>query len=85
MAITAAVAAAVAAALVAIVGMDDSESGVQREAALARGVCDKVASPRGSDGNRGTAARPYATVTKLANSLRPGETGCLRAATTGGG
>jgi nitrous oxidase accessory protein NosD len=31
-----------------------------------RGVCDRVASPRGS-------------VAKLANSLRPGQTGCLRA------
>jgi hypothetical protein len=48
-------------------------------AALPRGACDKVASPRGSNGNPGTAANPYATVGKLANSLRAGETGCLRA------
>lgn len=38
-----------------------------------------MASPRGSNRDRGTAASPYATVGKLANSLRPGETGCLRA------
>jgi hypothetical protein len=44
-----------------------------------REACDKVAAPRGSNGNPGTAARPYATVGKLANSLRPGQTGCLRA------
>lgn len=42
-------------------------------------ACDKVASPRGSDAKRGTATAPYATVGKLANSLRPGQTGCLRA------
>ena len=44
----------------------------------AAAACDKVASTRGSDRDRGTAARPYATVGKLANSLRPGQTGCLR-------
>jgi parallel beta helix pectate lyase-like protein len=44
----------------------------------ARAACDKVASLRGSNADRGTAAHPYATVGKLANSLRPGQTGCLR-------
>ena len=56
-----------------------------REAALAKGVCDKVASPRGSDRNRGSAGRPYATVGKLASSLRRGQTGCLRAGVYRGG
>jgi len=41
--------------------------------------CDKVASPLGSDAWAGTAAEPYATVEHLANSLSPGQTGCLRA------
>ena len=42
-------------------------------------ACDKVASPLGSDAYPGTAAEPYATVERLANSLAPGQTGCLRA------
>ena len=41
--------------------------------------CDKVASPLGSDAYPGTVAEPYATVEHLANSLSPGQTGCLRA------
>ena len=41
--------------------------------------CDKVASPLGSDAFPGTVADPYATVEHLANSLKPGQTGCLRA------
>ena len=42
-------------------------------------ACDKVASPLGSDAFPGTTAQPYATVDHLANSLKPGQTGCLRA------
>ena len=42
-------------------------------------ACDKVASPLGSDSYPGTVAEPYATAEKLANSLSPGQTGCLRA------
>ncbi|MGH2980089.1 MAG: right-handed parallel beta-helix repeat-containing protein [Solirubrobacterales bacterium] len=42
-------------------------------------ACAKVASPLGSDAYPGTVAEPYATVEHLANSLSPGETGCLRA------
>jgi hypothetical protein len=42
-------------------------------------ACDKVASPLGSDAFPGTVAEPYATVEHLANSLSPGQTGCLRA------
>jgi hypothetical protein len=40
--------------------------------------CSKFASPQGSNTNTGTAARPYRTVGKLADALRPGQTGCLR-------
>ena len=67
-----------AALVLGVVGIGGSDQ-PPREAALSRGVCDKVASPRGSDRNRGTEADPYATVAKLANSLRRGQTGCLRA------
>ena len=41
------------------------------------GRCSKIASPDGADDNPGTAARPYATVEQLANSLQPGQTGCV--------
>jgi parallel beta-helix repeat protein len=41
--------------------------------------CDKVASTSGSDSNPGTLAAPYRTVQHLADSLSPGQTGCLRA------
>jgi hypothetical protein len=41
-------------------------------------TCDRVASPLGSDAYAGTVAEPYATADKLANSLAPGQTGCLR-------
>ncbi len=40
-------------------------------------ACDKVTSPRGSNAARGTAAHPYATIGKLAHSLRPGRTAAL--------
>ena len=71
------------AALTGAVAVVDTDGTRSREpagaTALPRGVCDKVASPRGSNGNRGIPTSPYRTVAKLANSLRPGETGCLRA------
>ena len=40
--------------------------------------CDRVAAPSGSDSAAGTAASPYRTTQKLADSLTPGQTGCLR-------
>jgi hypothetical protein len=43
--------------------------------------CDRVASPSGSDLGAGTLSSPYRTATKLAASLSPGQTGCLRAGT----
>ncbi len=42
-------------------------------------ACEKVASPLGSDAYSGSADQPYATFEHLANSLKPGQTGCLRA------
>jgi hypothetical protein len=44
----------------------------------AAAACTKVASPQGSDSFPGTTAAPYATVEHLANSLSPGQTGCVR-------
>lgn len=43
--------------------------------------CDRVAARSGSDSNPGTLARPFKTVQRLADSLRPGEVGCARAGT----
>jgi Right handed beta helix region len=40
--------------------------------------CTRFAARWGSDGNRGTKARPFKTAQRLADSLRPGQTGCLR-------
>ena len=82
MALAAAVAASITVAVAAIVDTDGTGSGGAPgavESALPRGACDKVASPRGSNRNSGTARSLYETVAKLANSLRPGQTGCLRA------
>jgi hypothetical protein len=80
LAATATVVAALTVAVVAVVDTDGTRSREQSGAAgPSRGACDKVASPRGSNANRGTATNPYATVGKLANSLRAGQTGCLRA------
>jgi Protein of unknown function (DUF1565) len=43
--------------------------------------CSKFAAPNGSDSNRGTQRRPFATPQRLAEALRPGQTGCLVAGT----
>jgi hypothetical protein len=40
--------------------------------------CTRFAGPGGSDASPGTFARPYRTVQKLVDTLRPGQTGCLR-------
>lgn len=44
----------------------------------AAGGCDRVAAPGGSDRGAGTAAAPFRTAQRLADTLRPGQTGCLR-------
>lgn len=40
--------------------------------------CSLYASPRGSDRAAGTLARPFASVQRLVDTLRPGQVGCLR-------
>jgi hypothetical protein len=40
--------------------------------------CDRVASPLGNNHNRGSAEAPYRTAQHLADSLRRGQTGCLK-------
>jgi hypothetical protein len=48
-------------------------------------TCDKFASPLGLNTNPGTQLLPYRTVQRLANSLAPGQTGCLRGGAYVGG
>jgi Right handed beta helix region len=43
--------------------------------------CSRFASPEGSDSRRGTKNRPFRTAQRLIDSLRPGQTGCLRSGT----
>jgi hypothetical protein len=52
--------------------------------AHAAGVCDRYASPNGSDAHgRGGIHRPFQSVTRLDRALRPGQTGCLESGTYG--
>ncbi len=46
--------------------------------ARAQGGCDRFAATNGNNNAPGTQQRPFRTVQKLANSLNPGQTGCLR-------
>jgi parallel beta-helix repeat protein len=50
------------------------------EPASGRG-CDRFASPRGSNHFRGSRQRPFRTVQRLVDRLRPGQVGCLRRGT----
>ena len=45
-------------------------------------TCDRWASPRGSDTNPGTRARPLKSVSRLAKRLKPGQRGCLEPGAT---
>lgn len=49
----------------------------------AANTCDRIASPHGSDRGSGTLRHPFATPNRLVQSLRPGQTGCLRAGVYG--
>jgi hypothetical protein len=44
-------------------------------------ACAKFAAEKGSDSNRGTWRAPFRTAQRLLNSLRSGQTGCLRSGT----
>ena len=48
-------------------------------------TCARVAAPWGSDRASGTGRRPFRTAQRLADSLRPGTTGCLRSGVYWGG
>jgi len=61
-----------------VLALAASALGAPAGAQAASASCSKVASASGSDSARGDAARPFRSAQKLANSLAPGETGCLR-------
>jgi len=44
-------------------------------------TCTRYADPHGRDSSRGTRSDPFRTAQRLADSLRPGQTGCLRRGT----
>src|SRR5690349_24887022 len=44
-------------------------------------LCNKVAAPNGSDNAAGNEDAPFRTAQVLADSLTPGQTGCLRGGT----
>jgi hypothetical protein len=50
-------------------------------AAGSSATCTLVASPSGSDRHAGSASSPFLTAEKLADALKPGETGCLMSGT----
>lgn len=54
-------------------------------AGAAPSTCDKLASPSGSDTGDGSPGSPFRTAQQLVDALSPGEVGCLRAGTYGGG
>ena len=70
---------AVATIVVAFVCTEVQLSRGATEATLSRVTCDRVASPLGSNSNVGSVTKPFLTVEKLANSLKAGQAGCLRA------
>lgn len=54
-------------------------TGGSSSGASPRAPCTRYAATGGSDAGSGTKARPFKTAQRLADSLRAGETGCLRA------
>jgi hypothetical protein len=70
--------AGLAAFVVVVVMLAAIEGG---NAAAGGQICSRVASLRGSDSNPGTKRRPFRSPQRLVDSLRPGETGCLRGGT----
>jgi parallel beta-helix repeat protein len=65
--------------VVALAGTGATEGADGRAAAA--GGCDRFAAPSGSDSARGTFRRPFRSAPRLADALRPGQTGCFRGGT----
>lgn len=80
-AIASLVTAAAVVAILAASGGSAPTSGAARAAApkTSAPICTRFASQQGSDGATGTKRRPFLTVQRLVNALRPGQVGCLLA------
>jgi len=64
--------------LLSACGTDDGDDSPRAQTEI---VCERFASPGGSDSASGTKAAPFETAQRLADSLSPGEAGCLREGT----
>ena len=72
-------AAATVAAVAAATGVLVAPSTASAPAAPPDQTCTRYAAPWGRDDGRGTMKRPFRTAQRLVDSLRRGQTGCLRA------
>jgi parallel beta-helix repeat protein len=70
---------------VALASLTSSLASPPAHAASVPTACDKVASPEGSNAPTGSPAAPFHTAQELADSLSPGQVGCLHAGSYGGG
>lgn len=61
----------------ALTAVSAAGSAVRMSGGKAPAVCQRFAAPSGNDGNPGSSRAPFATAWKLAQTLRPGETGCI--------
>jgi parallel beta-helix repeat protein len=68
-----------------LVGLTAGLAAPAARAESAPTTCDKLSSPQGSDTGTGAATSPFRSAQKLADSLAPGQVGCLRAGTYEGG
>lgn len=68
-----------------LIGLTAGLAAPAARAESAPATCDKLSSPQGSDTQSGAATAPFRTAQKLAESLAPGQVGCLRAGTYDGG
>jgi hypothetical protein len=68
----------IAALIAALLALTISASPDRASEGAAGAGCSRYAAPSGSDRGPGTRKRPFASPQRLVESLRPGQTGCLR-------
>src|ERR687898_401251 len=68
----------IAALIAALLALTISASPDRASEGAAGARCSRYAAPSGSDRGPGTRKRPFASPQRLVESLRPGQTGCLR-------
>jgi hypothetical protein len=72
------IAAMIAALIAALLALTISASPDRASERAAGAGCSRYAAPSGSDRGQGTRKRPFESPQRLVESLRPGQTGCLR-------